>query len=352
MQANPQLPTVPPLPGVVAVPAINDAIQTVATDFSGDTDPAAYAWPYSRWADTANGVIKRRNAAGSAWVVEGRLFVSSPGVYASGQVPTTDVGPIVVDGRLLQWNGSRYASNNLPTLYRKGGNCSVSGNSVTFAAGSWRGAADDADIVLSAPMSKTLQSSGAWASGSGANGLFSGSRSANTWYHCFVIYNPATGQVDAGFDTSVTAANRPSGWVAYRRVWSILTDGTPSILPMIQSGNRSTYIDRRSDISNAGVTNASTGATFVISTPSGVEVLADVALSLSAGGAASISLFKPGSVGAVGTVGDIVSTASSSQYSRVEVATSSTSGIVARASTLVTQGFYLSTVGWTDFIGD
>lgn len=74
MQANPKLSTTPPLPGVVAVPALNDALQTIATDFSGDTDPAAYAWPYTKWADTSTGLLKRRNAAGTDWVTIGSIF--------------------------------------------------------------------------------------------------------------------------------------------------------------------------------------------------------------------------------------------------------------------------------------
>ena len=352
MQENSQVSTTPPLSGVDLVDEVNKALQTVGTDFSGPDDPAALAWPYSRWADTANGVIKRRNAAGSAWVTEGQLFVSPPGVYAAGEIPTVDVGPIVVDGQLLTWNGSQYAGNSLPPGYRRAGNCAHSGNSVTFPVGAWRGAADDADIFITAAIQKSLQSSGSWAVGDGANGLFSGARAANTWYHAFVIYNPVTGEVDAGFDTSISAANRPSGWTAYRRVWSVLTDGSGNVLPVFQSGARTFYQDRRPDVSNAGVTNVSTGATFVISTPQGVEVLAEIAINISAGTTSSISIFKPGTVGIVGLIGDVVASASTSQYSRVAVQTSATAGVTARSSTLITQGFYLSTVGWTDFIGD
>jgi hypothetical protein len=77
MQSNPQLTTTPPLPGIVGIPAINAAIGTVATDFSGATDPAAFAWAFSKWADTATGLLKRRNAANTAWVVVGEIFPSA-----------------------------------------------------------------------------------------------------------------------------------------------------------------------------------------------------------------------------------------------------------------------------------
>ncbi|WP_088148130.1 hypothetical protein [Achromobacter denitrificans] len=113
MQANPNLSTTPPLPGVVAVPALNDALQTIATDFSGDTDPAALAWPLSKWADTSTGLLKRRNAAGTEWVVEGTLFRRSLSIIPADQIPDADVGLIAVPSQgLMQWNGTRYSVTN------------------------------------------------------------------------------------------------------------------------------------------------------------------------------------------------------------------------------------------------
>lgn len=43
------------------------------TDFAGSSAPASPV-AYQRWADTANGVMKRRNAANNAWIIEGPLF--------------------------------------------------------------------------------------------------------------------------------------------------------------------------------------------------------------------------------------------------------------------------------------
>lgn len=111
MQQPPKLPTTPPLPGVVAFPAINDALQTIATDFSGDTDPAALAWPFSKWADTSTGLLKRRNAAGAAWVIVGSLLRRPVDAYPGGEIPTTDQGPVFVSGQgNMEWTGSRYVA--------------------------------------------------------------------------------------------------------------------------------------------------------------------------------------------------------------------------------------------------
>ncbi len=65
--------TTPPLPGLDLAQQINTALATLGTDFAGDEDPAAYAQPFMKWANTQNGRLMIRNAAGSAWVDLGPL---------------------------------------------------------------------------------------------------------------------------------------------------------------------------------------------------------------------------------------------------------------------------------------
>lgn len=74
MQEPIAISTTPPLPGLLMVQQANAAIATVATNFAGDTDPAALASPFMVWANTSTGVVYRRNAAGTAWVEIGRVF--------------------------------------------------------------------------------------------------------------------------------------------------------------------------------------------------------------------------------------------------------------------------------------
>lgn len=53
---------------------INDALQAILTSNSGTSAPTVTA-PFMLWFDTANGVLKQRNAADTAWVVAtGRLI--------------------------------------------------------------------------------------------------------------------------------------------------------------------------------------------------------------------------------------------------------------------------------------
>lgn len=50
-----------------------ESAQSLSTDYYGPTEPST-TFPGMTWADTGNGLIKRRNAADDAWVVEGELF--------------------------------------------------------------------------------------------------------------------------------------------------------------------------------------------------------------------------------------------------------------------------------------
>lgn len=95
-QSEIQVTTTPPLPGTQLVNEINDALETIATDFSGATDPAADAFAYSLWADTNTGDLKRRNAANSAWVTIGRIYpaiteLSNGNVGIGTATPATDL---------------------------------------------------------------------------------------------------------------------------------------------------------------------------------------------------------------------------------------------------------------------
>lgn len=110
MQENTQVATTPPLSGADLVAQINKALQTIATDFSGAADPASKAWPLCTWADTGNMLLKRRNVAGTAWVVEGVLFKRSTPEYAIADIPASDKGPIDVIGiGRMEWEGAKYS---------------------------------------------------------------------------------------------------------------------------------------------------------------------------------------------------------------------------------------------------
>lgn len=86
-------------------------------------------------------------------------------------------------------------------------------------------------ILLSSEITKQIDAN--WVAGDDAGGFPSGlTLAADTWYNVFVIYN-LTGQItDAGFDTSLTAANLLAdavGYTKYKLVGIILTDASKNI---------------------------------------------------------------------------------------------------------------------------
>ena len=72
--------------------SINNAFQSVQTDFAGATDPSTMtpscAFPYCTWLDTSNGLLKRRNASNTAWTSVGTVDVDGNvilfGIYGQG----------------------------------------------------------------------------------------------------------------------------------------------------------------------------------------------------------------------------------------------------------------------------
>jgi len=101
---------------------------------------------------------------------------------------------------------------------------------ITIATGSARDAGNTTVITLSAAITKQIDAN--WTAGSAAGGFPSGLTIANsTWYRVFVIRNPSTGVVDAGFADA-------TGFTQYRRVGWVRTDGSANIINFRTVGDR------------------------------------------------------------------------------------------------------------------
>jgi hypothetical protein len=130
-----------------------------------------------------------------------------------------------------------------------------------------------------------------WASGNGNGGRFSGSLAANTWYHVFLMRN-LTGSIEFGFDTSVTGANKPTGWQV-RRIGSVRTDGSSQIIDFVQVGNVFYWASEREDVRTAIGTTATL---YTLSVPIGINIEAIVRIASgnpASGNAAGILLSSP-----------------------------------------------------------
>jgi hypothetical protein len=95
-------------------------------------------------------------------------------------------------------------------------------------------AADSTNATLiSLASAITKSTGGSWSAGTGAGGMGVGlTIAASTWYYVFAI--EVSGSVDVYFDTSLTAANKPAGTTAFRRVGAFETDGSANILAFTQ----------------------------------------------------------------------------------------------------------------------
>jgi hypothetical protein len=209
---------------------------------------------------------------------------------------------------------------------------------------------NDVAIQTSAMFTKNI--TGAWAVGNGNGGLGNGvTRAASTYYHCFAIING--GVADAYFDTSASAANRPAGTTAWRRVGTIQTDGSSNIVGFFQTGDYF-YSVETVIYSNQNGTRAMALLTISM-IPLGISVrpLLTVGTSSFNGGNNSLSLAPAdkitiGLTAASGYNGN--TTTSVNSLSAVEGPLSNTVQQigVSYSAPVASNGVYLYTHGWID----
>lgn len=82
-------------------------------------------------------------------------------------------------------------------------------------------------LTLASDLTKQIDAT--WAEGDDAGGMFTGSVGNSTTYYIWLIKKTADGTVDAGYDTSSTGANAPSGWTAERLLGLVRTDSSANL---------------------------------------------------------------------------------------------------------------------------
>lgn len=144
-------------------------------------------------------------------------------------------------------------------------NASDADHDITVAAGACSSSDNGTALVLASAITKRIDA--AWAAGTNNGGLFSGTVANSTWYAVHLIKKDADGTIDAGFDTSLTAANKPAGYTAYRRIGFVVTDGSGNLRGFIQHGSKFHYKSPTLDVDTTTGTTATTHA--LASVPSG-----------------------------------------------------------------------------------
>jgi hypothetical protein len=147
-------------------------------------------------------------------------------------------------------------------------NATDANNDIDFAAGETWVPQFSTHFSLSSTLVKRLDA--AWAAGTGNGGLFSGTKANSTWYHLFYIKKVSDGTIDAGFSTSLTASDIPSGYTAYWRAGAVQTDSSGVIRAFFQNGD--SFLWKVPVVDRNGA-NVSTTATLVtLTVPLGVKV--------------------------------------------------------------------------------
>jgi len=147
-------------------------------------------------------------------------------------------------------------------------NGSDSDHDIDVSVGAARDGADTRNMSLTSSITKQIDA--AWAVGTAAGGLDTGSVTTDTWYHVWLISNGAT--VDALFSTSATSPTMPGGYSYKRRIGSVLTDGSSNIIQFVQFND--TFLRKAGAV--ADVSAASQGTTAVLRTlsvPLGIKTV-------------------------------------------------------------------------------
>ena len=121
--------------------------------------------------------------------------------------------------------------------------------------GACRDSTDTYNIRLATALTaKTV--SGAWAAGSSTGGRTGAAEAASTAMHCFLIYKPADGTVDALIDNSYTSPTLPSGYTHYRFIRTLFNDSSSHLNLDAHSGDYVHLDAPLSVVSDSTITSA------------------------------------------------------------------------------------------------
>ena len=214
----------------------------------------------------ANGIYKfQRNSANDSWIV---LNPEKPFInLLNGTKATTTT------------QGISYLSNPIAIV----NNTTTPNTDIDFSGGVFNYSDGTGQAVASA-LTKRLQSSGAWSAGASGNLLTTGARANSSTYHLYAIYNPTTGVSDymallgvAGTAPDPTSV-LPSGYTKFKRIASIITDGSGNIRNASYTffiGGY--YCNYNTEIGDASaITLTTTKVSLSLTTPRGINTIANV----------------------------------------------------------------------------
>lgn len=218
---------------------------------------------------------------------------------------------------------------------------------ITIAVGECRDSTDAADMVLASALTK--QGDAAWAVGTNAGAMDTGSIPASGTLHVWLIKRTDTGVVDALFSISATAPTMPANYDYKRLIGSYRTDASNNIINGDWVGterNRTFMFDTPIlDVSNA--TPGTNAVTAALSTPGSIITKAFININSVSAYVYASSLNNADMV-ASSTLAPGISQGVANTAGPVGVFTNTSSQIRYRCN--ANDGTYISTLGWEQYL--
>lgn len=225
-------------------------------------------------------------------------------------------------------------------------NATDSDHDISIAVGECRDSTNQFHMILGSPLVKQIDAS--FSAGTNAGGMFTGAVGNATWYHLFLIRSSA-GVIDAGWDTSVTCANRPAGYVAHRRIASMLTNGSANIVAYRQNLSRFEWAAPVEDLVNVSTGTARTLKTMTVPLGISVEALIDLYAYNASG--TYVYAWDPNNADASPTIGSVHGSAGYYLGMGIRSIPTNTSSQIAIKCGAASTGVWCSTIGWVDARG-
>lgn len=191
------------------------------------------------------------NGAWGAWQQD--LFLNS-----SGKLPAVDGSQLI----------------NLPVALNRGFigglTLSTAGSSATFSVSPGQ-ASDSTNVINISLPSSISKTTATWAVGSGNGALDTGTIAASTWYHVHLIERTDTGVVDVLVSLSPTTPTLPASYTKFRRIGSLLTNGSNQWTSFVQVGDEFLWTTAFADVTSAAGNSASRQL-VTTTVPTGVQV--------------------------------------------------------------------------------
>ncbi len=204
--------------GAAVLTEINNALQTLASDFSGPSAPAP-TYAYLRWNDTTNNLRKIRDAANAAWITLGSITIyelfPSGAAGGTGDAITATISSVpdsLTNGVKILIRAGAANTSTTPTINLNGlgAKTIVKGNNTALLAGDIPGAGYWAELVYDSTLDKWVLNNPGNAItlvGHNANGTHKNQLGAWTITYSGTVYQAATDMwVYAGGDSAAGAA--------------------------------------------------------------------------------------------------------------------------------------------------